>query len=350
LKVDFIIIGQGLAGSALAWELAQRGKSLRVYDVPGDNKASSVAAGLYNPVTGHVMNQTWKADVLFPFLESFYSHAEEILSRELLHRIPVYRPFVSHEERQAWGLRLQGSSLKSILKVTPELYSDQVRNPFGGIEILNSGYLDVKLWLSAVREFLTGHGFYAGEKFEERELLMNSPLQYKGYVAEKIIFCDGCAALDSRWFGWLPVRPLKGETLEVRIGSKLERLFNRGVYVVPAAEKSIYTVGSTYEHPPFQEEPTTRAKEELTAKLGQLLNVGFETVHQGWGIRPATADRRPILGPHPANKNLVAFNGLGTKGVSLSPYFAYQMADWLDGKGDLSAEVNIYRFKALYSE
>jgi glycine oxidase len=350
LRLDYIIIGQGLAGSALAWELALRGKSIRVYDVPGENKASSVAAGLYNPVTGHVMNQTWKAELLFPFLESFYSGAGKILRKELLHRVPVYRPFVSAEERQAWELRLQTSPLKNNLRVTPESFSDQVRNPFGGIEILNSGFLDVRQWLSSVREFLMGHGFYAAEKFEERALLVNSPIQYKEYVAGKIIFCDGCAALNNRWFGWMPLRPLKGETLDVRVHTSLDRVFNRGVYIVPTSEKSIYKVGSTYEHPPFEEGPTTKAREELGAKLGQLLKVGTETVHQGWGIRPATTDRRPILGAHPANKNLVAFNGLGTKGVSLSPYFAYQLADWLEGKGDLLPEVNIYRFKALYSE
>ena len=343
-------MGQGLAGSALAWELAQRGKTLRAYDVPAENKASSVAAGLYNPVTGHVMNQTWKADQLFPFLDSFYGRAEEVLQRKLMHRIPVYRPFVSVEERKAWELRLPTSPLRNKLRVTSEIFSDQVRNPYGGIEILNSGFLDVKAWLGAVREYLTRHGFYASEKFEERELLVNSPLQYKEYVADKIIFCDGCASLNTRWFGWLPIRPLKGETLEVRVDSKLERLFNRGVYIVPTSEKSVYKVGSTYEHPPFEEGPTTEGREELVGKLGQLLNVATEIVHQGWGIRPATTDRRPILGSHPANKNLVAFNGLGTKGVSLSPYFADHLADWLEGKGDLSAEVNIYRFKALYSE
>ncbi len=56
-----------------------------------------------------------------------------------------------------------------------------------------------------------------------------------------------------------------------------------------------------------------------------------------------------MLGAHPENKNVVVFNGLGTKGVSLSPYFAHHLATWLEGNGDLSTEVNIYRFKALYS-
>jgi glycine/D-amino acid oxidase-like deaminating enzyme len=73
-------------------------------------------------------------------------------------------------------------------------------------------------------------------------------------------------------------------------------------------------------------------------------------VAQEWGIRPTTIDRRPIIGCHPLYKNLVIFNGLGTKGVSLAPYFSAQVAQWLEGKGEILKEVNIKRFNALYSK
>ena len=83
--------------------------------------------------------------------------------------------------------------------------------------------------------------------------------------------------------------------------------------------------------------------------MTELIGKPFRIIHQEWGIRPTSPDRRPMLGAHPGNKNIIAFNGLGTKGVSLSPYFAHHLALWLEETGDLSTEVNIYRFKALYS-
>ena len=351
-NINYLIIGQGLAGSALAWELIQRGKSVMVYDEPKENRASAVAAGLFNPITGRVMTKTWKADELFPFLERFYSTAGKTLAKFFFHSLPVYRPFISTEEMQQWKAKSKSQEIeKFVLKFYDNpSFVHQVINPYGGIEIAQSGYLNAGLWISSVRDFLKGHGFYAEEKFREDVLLVGNIIRYKEYTADKIIFCNGSAALQSKWFGWLPLKLLKGETLDVKVETKLKRIFNRGVYLVPAAGENMYKVGSTYQHAPFLEGPTPEAQEALKTKLAELITLPFEIIHQDWGIRPTSSDRRPILGPHPANKNVIIFNGLGTKGVSLSPYFAHQLADWLEGKGDLSTEVNIYRFKALYSE
>jgi glycine/D-amino acid oxidase-like deaminating enzyme len=50
-QVDYLIIGQGLAGSLLSWELLQHGCSIHLIDNQQEN-ASQIAAGLINPVTG----------------------------------------------------------------------------------------------------------------------------------------------------------------------------------------------------------------------------------------------------------------------------------------------------------
>ncbi|MBY0436155.1 MAG: FAD-dependent oxidoreductase, partial [Cyclobacteriaceae bacterium] len=167
--------------------------------------------------------------------------------------------------------------------------------------------------------------------------------------AKRIIFCTGTHAKDSKWFHWLPLNRLKGETLEVKLPQQPERIYNRGVYVVPSSTEDLYKVGATYERAPFSEGTTDAAREMLQQQLKELLQMPFEIVHQAWGMRPTTIDRRPILGPHPANKNIIIFNGLGTKGVSLAPYFASRLATWLEGHDTIPDEVNINRFKALYS-
>jgi glycine/D-amino acid oxidase-like deaminating enzyme len=71
-EYDYIIVGQGLAGSCLALELIEEGKRVIVFSEPKGKTASRVAAGLINPITGRKMKLTWKAKELFSFLENFY--------------------------------------------------------------------------------------------------------------------------------------------------------------------------------------------------------------------------------------------------------------------------------------
>lgn len=349
---DYLIIGQGLAGSTLAWELIQRGKSVLVYDQPGENRASAIAAGLFNPVTGRVMTKTWKAEIIFPFLKKFYSQAEKSLNSNFFHEVPMYRPFLSGEERRQWESNSTSPDLKDFVLTfrKPGSFAQQANDPFGGIDIAKAGYLDVNRWMRALRGFLIENDSYREENFEESILSVEEEfIQYRNIQVKQVVFCNGLQALSTRWFGWLPLRQLKGEVIDVSMESLPERIYNHGVYLVPYGAEHVLRVGATYVHPPFSQSVTVQGREELESKLRALVRLPYEIIHQEWGIRPTTPDRRPILGSHPANKNVTIFNGLGTKGVSLAPYFAHQMAEWLEGHGDLPAEVNINRFKALYS-
>jgi glycine oxidase len=109
-------------------------------------------------------------------------------------------------------------------------------------------------------------------------------------------------------------------------------------------------VGATYETKNLSEEITNAGKIELEEKLKDILKLPFRVTSQDWGFRPTTPDRRPILGHLPDSKNVIIFNGLGTKGVSLAPYFSVQLCDWLLGFGEIQPEVNIRRFKSLSSK
>ena len=74
----------------------------------------------------------------------------------------------------------------------------------------------------------------------------------------------------------------------------------------------------------------------------------YKIVDQEAGIRPATLDRRPFLGVHPEFERLLMFNGFGTKGVSLMPYFSVKFCDFLSNDKELPEEVNINRYFSLY--
>lgn len=77
MEIDFLIIGQGIAGTAMGYRLEQAGQSFLIFDLPESNKSSRVAAGLYNPVTGRKMVKSWMAEYLFPKIEPFYQEMEK---------------------------------------------------------------------------------------------------------------------------------------------------------------------------------------------------------------------------------------------------------------------------------
>ena len=59
-----------------------------------------------------------------------------------------------------------------------------------------------------------------------------------------------------------------------------------------------------------------------------MLSVPFEVIDHQAAIRPTVKDRRPFIGNHPKYPNLGIFNGFGTKGASLVPFWASHFADF----------------------
>jgi glycine oxidase len=348
-EVDFIVVGQGLAGSTLALELMKRDKKILVFDQPDNNNSSSVAAGLFNPITGRIMTKTWKADLLFPYLIDFYSEAEKKVGTHFFHQMPLYRPFISIQEQNEWMGKSSEPGMRPYLKeiVTKSQFGNHVHDEFGGLLLSRCGYVDTNRFIAAVRGSLIANDYFMHEYFIESELIVDSAfVHYRNIRAGGVLFCNGNVALKSRFFGALPFRPLKGETIEVRVDQEFEIVYNRGVYIVPSGKPGYYKVGATYNTRDVSETVTEQGKKELTEKLGELLKLPFEIANQNWGIRPSTADRRPFLGSYSLDKKVVIFNGLGTKGISLAPYFANQLSNWLLGKGEIDSDVDISRFKS----
>ena len=74
----------------------------------------------------------------------------------------------------------------------------------------------------------------------------------------------------------------------------------------------------------------------------------MEVVDQQAAIRPNVADRRPLLGRHPEHERLFLFNGMGSKGVMLAPYFAKQLVGHIYTNGPIEPEADLNRFAKRY--
>ncbi len=290
------------------------------------------------------------AEEVFEELFRFFPAQEALLGKSFFYPMHLYRPFQTVEEQNNWMAKTADKEKNRFVKdvYTKAMYA-HIHNAFGGIEVNQSGYLDTNAFMTAVREHLIAHNAYVQTDFQPSLLHMDeSGIDYENYQADKMILCTGIDSL-APYFNWLPIRPLKGETLHITLNERPEVIYNKGVYVVPTSETAVYKAGATYSLNELSPGCTPEGKKELEDKLLALLKNPFQIHEQEWGIRPTTIDRRPILGPHPQYKNLVIFNGLGTKGVSLAPYFSNHLANWLTQEGEIHKEVNINRFKPLYS-
>ncbi len=347
------MVGQGLAGSCLVLRLLAQGKKVMVFDEPHQNRSSAIAAGLFNPITGKLMTRTWMADKIFPELHQFYQNAERQLGQKFYYPRPLYRPFISVEEQNSWMGKSSDPSMSDYIETvfSRSAFGHQVHDPFGGILLKRCGYLDVVKFMLIVRDLLRATQSITLERFDEQLLeIKNEGVKYKDIEAGKIILCNGTGVSHMSRITGVSVRLLKGETLTIKLDQVPELIYNRGVYIVPQIEHGHFRVGATYETKNLSEEITTAGRMELDEKLTDLLKLPYRVIAQDWGFRPTSPDRRPILGHLPDSQNVVIFNGLGTKGVSLAPYFSAQLTNWLLGFGEIQPEVNIGRFKSLSSK
>ena len=78
-KLDFIIVGQGIAGTTLAFKLLQKKYSVRVIDKFNPNSSSSIALGLYNPLVLKWFTKSWEVDNQLNDMFDYFEEFEKIL-------------------------------------------------------------------------------------------------------------------------------------------------------------------------------------------------------------------------------------------------------------------------------
>lgn len=346
MEVDYLIVGQGIAGTVLADHFMESGCRVLVFDEASLSNSSKVAGGLYNPVTGRKMVKTWWADKFFPYMLSYYRGLEQRLGASFLNEMPIYRPFLSVEEQNEWMAKSADALYQPFIKEVADSskYGRHIRDEHGGLLLAQSGYVNTAELLRAFRGYLLQRGALIAQFFDASRLeLTASGVNYQGHKAKAIIFSEGTLVAGNPFFRWLPLRPVKGELLFIKVRERFSTIYNRGVFIIPLSDGTC-KVGATYDHQNLDSEPTEEAKWQLMHRLDELIRLPYEVVGQVAGLRPATKDRRPFLGRHPDCEQVAIFGGLGTKGVSLSPFLARQLVNDMTGGAELPEEVNIGRF------
>ena len=357
---DYIIVGQGLAGSVLAYTLAERGARLLLLDAERENSASQVAAGIINPITGRNLVKTWLADEAIPSAISFYQKISQALGVDLWKNQPINWII---EDAKGWNdfqaLSAKENTAKYVAEVSDNpLYSQYLHNAQGAAVFNHSGRVDLPVLVAAFRAYFSQNQtykqdiLYQQDVFDYDKLTLEENQQtdynisYKNHRAKAIIFCQG--AVDGRenpYFSYLPFVPAKGEALTVHIKDNPlnnQLLKHKSLMLAPLGGDK-YWLGASYLRDFLHDLPTTEEKTELLAQFSTFWRGEYNVIEHQAAIRPTVRDRKPLLGRHPKHENIYIFNGMGAKGTYLAPYFAPIMADFLLQGKDLPKDVDIRR-------
>lgn len=347
--LDYIIVGAGLSGIAVAEKLIDSGKNIRVFE-NNSQSSSAVAGGIYNPVILKRFTLAWEADEQLKTAIPFYRSLEQKLRISILREMPVYRKFHSVEEQNNWFEAMDKPSVAAFL--SPDLLSElnpNIPSDFSFGRVKETGVINSELLLDAYRKYLMDLDVFISEDFHYDMLqLKNDQFNYKGFQAKRIIFCDGFGMVRNPFFNNLPLNGNKGEYLIIKsIALKLEVAVKSSVFILPLGN-DLYKVGATYNNKDKTPEPTALAREYLLEKLRTLITCDFEVVDQVAGIRPATADRKPLVGEHPEYKGMFCCNGFGSRGVLIGPTVARKLIDSIENETPIPSNIDIRRFAKNY--
>lgn len=328
-----LIVGGGLAGISLAERLEERGVSFVLIDKLDEPSSTAVATGMYNPIVFKRIAKSWMVDELLPELHRFYNQLSKRLDVTINNEVDLKKSIGSRDYETFWNKRKQEPEFEPYLGDIFQNYATVKKAGKVNCEVILKGYCD----------YLTQTGRWRDEKFDFSKLQVKPTIEYNNEKFDSIVFCEGAYAQENPYFNWLPFKLCKGEWIIIQTEKSLgESVLSHIINLVPLGENR-YKISSTYEWEDLSWTPTESARNELCAGFEKTFQIQYKVLEQSAGVRPTVGDRRPFLGSHPRLKNVFIFNGLGTKGVMLAPYFSKHMADHMLDQKPLMKEVDIKR-------
>jgi glycine oxidase len=352
METEFIIVGAGLAGCTLAWELHKMGKSIVIIDANEENTSSKVAAGLINPIVPKGVRKTWKCDHFFNDIGNYYADKELFTNVPFFKQYPLYQIHKQPSDLALWAKRSSEAELNEYLFPSNGPLPEVFTNYDGYTEVRHSGRLDVAAYCEATVAYLHQH-----HQVIQKNLLHNSisptaeSVILDNIQAKKIIFCEGIRAMDNPWFSFLPFHPTAGDILTLKIqgldSKEYEAIYKCKEWLVPDGNGN-WLAGSTFHFNTRETEINILDANKIVNGLKTILNTSIEVMQHKRAVRPTVQQRRPFLGVHPIYSSMAIFNGLGSKGSSLVTWLAPMMANFLVNQIPLDPEVDITRFDYFF--
>jgi glycine oxidase len=326
--IDAIIVGQGLAGSAVAWTLKRAGMDVVVIDSNDNNSASKISAGLVTPYSGKRQAKDSDFDRRRQQAKAFYEDVGKQLGMTLWLDESSVRRFQDQRERDDYRAKSERNEVNDTEQVVNE------RGETVGYRMLSAARVMVSRFLAGTREVLRSEGrLIEGRQKIEEVRVSGQGIEIKELklVAKRIIFCQGFAGRENPWFPNIPDGPVRGEILEIALpAAESDAVQHHKHWLAksyPAAEacEYRYLVGATYDRDDLHDGVTFEGRLELTEGARLLTSQPYEIVNHQSAVRAAMRDRKHRVLRSTVNPNVYLVNGMGSRGSLLAPVAASEL-------------------------
>ena len=341
----FLIVGSGIAGSLLAWELLRLGAEITVCRDKINPGSSPVAAGLITPITGLRFVKSWNLDRVFPQALTTYQELETLSGNQVFQALPILRLFKNDAEAVRWSRKTDSEDLQKFISAewnqAPSVPG--ILHHGGGLEIRGGGWVHVPALVESLENLMKNRVRYFDQAMVYEDLKVSKlTAWWQGEEFDRVLFCQGYRP-ENPWFDWLEWKAAQGEILTLHIPEfPQDRIINRGLFILPLGN-SFFRCGATYNWNYLQPKPSAKGRSQLETELRQLISLHFKVVDHNAAVRPILKHPFPLLGLHPRFSVLGIFNGLGSKGTLTAPYYARHFANHLVAGELLDPEIHVGR-------
>jgi len=349
---EVVIVGAGVVGCAVAREMARRGAQVRLFE------ARTVSAGATQASAG----------ILAPYIEG---HERGALFELGVRSLDLYDAFVREVSEES-GLAVEYRRCGTLEVATDAASAGRLKRTAAGDPALRwlerSAARDREPALAATIEgavLAAGHGYVAVPSLMDalawsalrHGVQIEAAHRVTGITAtaddvtvsteDGTTWSAGSVVIASgSWTGLLDVRdsvaaavkPVRGQLLRLHWqGTPLQHIvWGPECYVVPWQDRRIL-VGATVEDVGFDERTTAAGVRDLLDAVCELLPEawGATFLEARVGLRPATPDGLPFVGPSPGSSRVIYATGHYRNGMLLAPLTAQLVADLiLEGRED----------------
>jgi glycine oxidase len=367
---DIIVVGAGIVGCAVAYELARRGASVEIVDErPAGMGATQASAGVLAPYIearegSPLLDLTVRSLDLY---DAFIGHVCEDSGAVIPYRRTGTIDLAA-TERELDTLRVTANVLAK--RNVPALLLDETlarsEEPLAAGDIVGALLIEAHGYVGAnelTRALVAAARRYGAQVVEpsrvrrirQRDGDMIVDTDRGTLTSNAVVLAAGC------WSGAVeidgvservPVRPIRGQLLYLGwSGPPLRRVtWSSRCYIVPWPDGTVL-VGATSEDAGFDERLTVSGVHDLLEAACDLIPHAWSATFRGGrvGLRPASRDNLPVIGASATIPNLIYATGHYRNGVLLAPLTAQLVADAIvDERVDAMLQaVSPSRFGAL---
>lgn len=325
MHTDFLIIGQGMAGTLLSYELMRAGKSVLIIDKKDGHNTSLVASAVINPLVGKNWTLAKDAERIIPVALETYQQLNLLLQADLVQQKSLLVFHRDDASKQNFNKQMDAGN--------PYLREENVTEhsdwdaSFGLGKVVPVYTIDAQSLLSKWALFLQSKNALIEEHFQFDDLTISvDKIRYKKIVSDKIVFCEGAVGRQNPFFPSLSFTQNRGDALLLSIPNlSPEHIYHKDFRLVPHRD-NLFWCGSNYIWEYDSLEPNLEWRMQTEKALKNWLKLPFEIVDHWVAERPTTAGQQSLLLQHQQHKNLYFFNGLGTRGFSAGPSLVKEMA------------------------